>query len=281
MSAHLYGMLLFSRTFSLARIEIAGEHRFVIGRARDLLVNFGINPRGLKIGRTARGHSIKIEDRKIIDRLFFDFGYTGEEPSVRIIDRNFLCDGCLAAFISGCFVTGGSITDPSRGYHLEFSTHRANLCGDLCEILARAGFEPRRTTRGYARLLYFKNSTQIEDLLTYTGAVRSSLELMDAKIYKDVVNTVNRRTNCENANIDKLVSSAARDKAAIEYIARRMGDRHLPENLDAVARLRLDNPDIPLSELGGMLDPPLTKSGVSHRLRRIREEAERLKKLEG
>lgn len=276
-AAHLYGMLLFAKIFSAARISVSSEHEFVVRHAESALNEFGIKSDMIISAKTTRGNSIQIIDKTTLDRIFFDFGYTGEEASIRIIKQNFLCDDCLAAFIAGCFLTGGNITAPDKGYHLEFSTHKFNLFSDLAEILTEAGFELRKTTRGYAKVLYFKNSTQIEDMLTYMGAVQASLELMNTKIYKDIVNTVNRRTNCENANIDKIINSASRDRKAIEYIFKTKGEVHLPDSLRDIARLRLDCPELSLSELGEMLDVPLTKSGVSHKLRRIRDEAERLK----
>ena len=275
--AHLYGMLLFSKVFSLSRIVVSSEHEVIILHIKDALIELGIKAEILEEAKTARDYSIKITDKKTLDRLFFDFGYTGEEPNTRIIKENFLCDECVAAFVAGCFMTGGNITDPEKGYHLEFSTHKTNLFNDLSQLLESAGFQPRKTKRGYAKILYYKNSGQIEDMLTYIGAVDSSLKLMDTKIYKEIVNSVNRRTNCENANIDKLVHSAGRDKAAIEFIYKTKGKGYLPEDLREVAKLRLENPELPLSELGDMLEKPLTKSGISHRLRRIRQEAGRLR----
>lgn len=276
-AAHLYGTLLFAKFFAIDRIVIASEHSFVVEHARQSLLEFGIQADTITQTKSVGGHSIRITDKQTLDRIFFDFGYTGEEPYIRILKQNFMCDACLASFIAGCFLTGGSITDPSKGYHLEFLTHKKNLFQDFADILAEQEFSPLQTKRGYAKVLYFKNSSQIEDVLTLMGAVNASLELMNTKIYKDIINTVNRRTNCENANIDKIVDSASRDKEAIEYIYQRKGKGHLSEDLRQIAQIRLDYPELPLSELGELLPTPLTKSGVSHRMRKIREEAKRLK----
>lgn len=278
--SHLYGMLLFAKVFSLSAISIASEHAFVVAHAKNALLEFGIQPELIHSSKSTRDHSIRITDKQVIDRIFFDFGYTGEEPNLRIVTQNFLCDSCFSAFIAGCFLTGGNITHPDKGYHLEFLSSKTNLLKDLSTLLIAADFLPRQTTRGYAKVLYFKNSAQIEDMLTVMGAVQSSLELMNTKIYKGIVNTVNRRTNCESANIDKIVNAAANDRADIEYIYKQKGKGNLPEDLRQVAQLRIDYPELPLGELGALLPTPLSKSGVSHRLRRLREHAAELREQE-
>ena len=277
LAAQLYGILLFSKVFSFSRITVSSEHKFIFEHIRNSLIDYGIKPEVLSVAKTTRDYSIKITDKKTLDRLFFDFGYTGEEPNIRILRQNFMCDSCESAFIAGCFIAGGNITAPGKGYHLEFSTHKVNLSNDLAELLKSLELEPRRTIRGYSKVLYFKNSTHIEDMLTFMGAANSSLELMNTKIHKEIVNTVNRRTNCETANIDKAVNASARDRECIEYVYSKKGKSYLPDDLTEIAKLRLDNPELTLAELGEKLDPPLTKSGVSHRLRRIRGEANKLK----
>jgi len=281
--SHLYGMLLFARIFSPSRIALMSEHGFVIPHVCRCLEEFGIAKEHLEVSAMTRGDLLQITDRASLERIFIDFGYTGEEPNLRIVRQNFLCEQCAPAFVAGCFLTGGNLTDPGKGYHLEFSTHKFRLLGDLNELLVAqdAGFEPRMTTRGSARVLYYKNSEQIEDMLTWMGAVRSSLDMMNTKIVKDIANTRNRRANCESANSEKTVSSAARDREAIETIYRLRGEASLPEDLVMIARLRLNNPDMPLAQLGAMLEHPLTKSGVNHRLRRLRSEAEALREQSG
>jgi len=224
---------------------------------------------------------LTLQDRSVIERLFTDFGYLGDEPNVRINEQNFLCENCAASFVAGCFLSAGNVTDPDKGYHLEFSSYRIRLLDDLMALLRRFDFDPRQTVRASARVLYFKNSSQIEDILTWMGAVRASLALMNTKIFKEINNTVNRRVNCESANIDKAIISASRDREAIETIYRLRGREYLPEELREIAVLRLRHPELTLTELGELLDLPLGKSGVSHRLRRIRSEAQALSEMGG
>ncbi|MEG1984091.1 MAG: DNA-binding protein WhiA [Oscillospiraceae bacterium] len=276
-SAQLYGMLLFCKSFSRTQILLTSEHEFVTARFVNLLTEFGIQQTSILQSKTVRDNIVEIDDEKVIDKLFADFGYSGDEFSLRIKDSNFICENCVGSFLAGCFLSGGTITDPKSGYHLEFTTYKSNLLNDLFTLLNDEGFEPRTASRGFGRIIYYKNSTQIEDLLTYMGAVNSSLELMAAKVYKDVKNRINRRVNCESANIDKTVEASAKDLAAIQYITDLKGDSYLSDELLEIAKLRIENPELSMTDLGLLLRKQLTKSGVSHRLRKIREEAAKLK----
>ena len=128
---------------------------------------------------------------------------------------------------------------------------------------------PKRMRRKGDHVLYYKDSGQIEDFLTLIGAAAASLEMMNVKIMKDIRNSVNRVNNCENANLDKSIAAGARQAEAIRRIARHGGLKQLPEELRPLAQLRMDNPDLSLRELGQALQPPLSRSGVCHRLARI------------
>ncbi len=276
-TARLYGMLLFCKTFSHTQILLTSEHKFVVEHFVDLLVETGIQKSVLKRSHKTRDFCVQISDEKTIDRLYADFGYSGDELNLRIKTANLTCDECIGAFIAGCFLTGGTVTDPRKGYHLEFTTYRTNLLNDLFKLLGESGFEPRTASRGAGRIIYYKNSGMIEDLLTYMGAINASLSLMETKVEKDVKNRINRRVNCESANIDKTVEAALKDRAAIEYILTRKGERYLSGELLEIAKLRTENPELSMTDLGSMLDKKLTKSGVSHRLRRLRDEADKLR----
>lgn len=181
------------------------------------------------------------------------------------------------ALLRGIFLTCGSITNPRREYHFELVIPFANLCADIRRFAAERGLPLRQTKRKGAFVLYLKESEHIEDMLTFMGAVRSSLELMNIKIYKDVRNKVNRVTNCETANIGKTVAAAARQLADITLIHERIGFEELPEDLRELAEIRLENPEMSLRELGAMLSEPISRSGVNHRLRRLGEIAEELR----
>ncbi len=271
LSSHLFG-----KAFSKREIVFTSEYDFVAEHIVDTLVRFGIAESAIVKKESLRDKRVEIGDRETIERILFDFGYSGDEPSFRVNRENFVCENCLSAFLSGCFLSGGTITDPGVDYHLEFSTHKFNLFKDFLSLVESAGFAPKTAVRSSAHVLYFKNSAQIEDMLTYIGACDASMKLMDTKIYRDIVNNVNRRTNCENANIDKTVNSAAADIARIKFIYKEKGKSYLPEELRKVAELRLRYPELSLGELSEQLGG-LTKSGVSHRMRRIRAFADELK----
>ena len=136
-------------------------------------------------------------------------------------------------------------------------------------LLGEEGLPPKRLRRKGDYVLYYKDSGQIEDFLTLIGAAAASLEMMNVKIMKDIRNSVNRVNNCENANLDKAIAAGARQAEAIRRIERHGGLRQLPEDLRPLAQLRMDNPDLSLRELGQALQPPLSRSGVCHRLSRI------------
>lgn len=276
-SAHLYGILSFCKTFSKERICISSEYDFVINHILCVLTEFGISKEKCELSKSKRDYQINIYDHNTIDRLLIDFGYSGDEYSFRINKDNFNCESCKAAFIAGCFLSCGTITSPELGYHMEFTTHKKNLFNDFLELTKISGFEPKTTSRSSSYVMYFKNSEQIEDVLTFLGAYDASLKLMDTKIYKDVKNRVNRRMNCDNANLDKAIDAANSDKLLIEELFHKKGKDFLSDELRAVAKLRLENPELTLTELGQALPEKLSKSGVNHRLRKIRAIASELK----
>lgn len=276
--SRLYGIISFAKKLSKEEITIGIQNEAICEHIINLFGKFGIPLSSECIISTGRKKYITVKDVDITDRILSDYGYSGDEPNLRINSGNFLCNECAPSFVAGAFIAAGTVTDPNKQYHLEFSSHRQNLISDIKALLSDAGFEPKITKRkNGSYILYFKNSSQIEDILTYMGASDASLEIMQTKVLKDVRNVVNRRTNCENANIDKIVNSAANDIADIEYIIEHKGIDYLPRDLRESAVLRIDNPDLSLAELAAMCSENLTKSGFVHRLRKIREYAQILR----
>lgn len=273
----LYGVMIFSSGFSTEKISVSMPDRQTMEEFINTYKELGYSMEETEVSETRRSSVFTITSKDTIDRLYFDFGYTGEEPGIRINRSNFMCDECRAAFIGGAFVSSGSVTDPRSGYHLEISNHRSGLFSDLMEVLSEAGFAPRKVMRGYSKVAYFKESGAIEDLLTFMGASDGAMKLMDLKIYKEIVNNVNRRMNCESANIGKTIASATADIEDITYIKSIKGEGYLSGDLAEIARLRVENPELSLTELGSLSGAKLTKSGVSHRLSKIRAEAKRLR----
>jgi len=278
-ASFIYGVLSFAKAFSKDRIVVSTANNEVLEFIKNSLLRFGIQNDKLTLSENSRSVSLSIFDNQVTDRLLSDFGYSGDEPNYRILEQNFLCDKCRAAFFAGCFLIGGNITEPSKNYHLEFTTHKYVFLRDFVGLLNSANFYPKDSKRkSLKRIVYFKDSSQIEDFLAYIGAQDAAMNVMNEKIYKDVINRVNRQTNCENANIDKIIRSSEEDRRRIEYIFSTSGKEHLPPELREIAVLRLANPELSLSELGKLTEPPLSKSGVNHRLNRIRSIAVQLKR---
>ena len=185
------------------------------------------------------------------------------------------CDGCRTAYIRRAFLLYGSVTDPAKGYHLDFSTKIPAEADVLGEALSESGFDFRRSTRRDKHVLYIKNSTDIEDFLVYIGASGAAFELMNSKIMHEFNNSVNRQVNCDTANIEKQLGSAKKYIDAIRWLDECGKIDSLSPELKETARLRVENDQLSLADLGGLINPPVSKSGMRHRLDRILAAAEK------
>ena len=177
---------------------------------------------------------------------------------------------CRTAFLRGAFLAGGSVTDPQKGYHLELlTTHRA-VSREMYVLMGEVlGFYPKATGRSGGCVLYLKQSNQIEDFLTKIGAPVCAMGVMEAKVEKELTNKVNRCCNCDEANTSKVVEAAQRQLAAIRALEQDGRLRELGPKLYAAAMARLENPEANLTELGQMMEPPVTKSTMNHRLKQV------------
>lgn len=204
------------------------------------------------------------------------------------IDKNCVCDESYPRpryypqFIAGVFLACGSVSSPEKGYHMEMSLPDLSLCNRLGLILLeKQRMLAKYTERKSRHILYFKESENIIDMIALMGASNASFELMNLKIYKDMRNNINRGMNCVNANIDKAVRAAEKQIEDIELIDERAGIGSLPENLRKIALLRYENPEYNLAELGAALDPPISRSGANHRLKKIAAIADEFRKTDG
>lgn len=183
--------------------------------------------------------------------------------------------------IAGIFLACGSVNDPEKKYHMEFVMPHIQLCNDFgLLLLENYSILAKQTERKKAQIVYVKESDNIIDLLTIMGATNCSLEFINAKMMKELRNKINRAVNCDNANIEKTLRAAEKQVADIEYIEETAGLAALPETLREMAELRYENPDISLKDLGALADPPISRSGVNHRLARIAEFADKLRREE-
>lgn len=186
-------------------------------------------------------------------------------------------DCCRRAFLRGVFLSSGSLSDPNKGYHLEFVCACEEQASQLVDILAGYGVEAHSILRKKYYVVYIKEGEAIVDVLNIMGAHMSLMDLENTRILKEISNSINRRVNCETANIAKTVGAASKQTEDIIYIRDNYGLKRLPDRLREIAEVRLENPEATLKELGELLDPPVGKSGVNHRLRKLSEFAEELR----
>ena len=184
---------------------------------------------------------------------------------------------CRRAYIKGVFMTSGSISDPNKGYHMEIVSDNKGRAEFIQDIINGFGISSRIIQRKKYSVVYLKDGEMIVEMLGLMGAHISLMDMENIRIKKDIRNTINRRVNCEAANLNKTVSAAVKQVNDINYIISTKGIEFLPENLQELAFARLESDDATLKELGEMMTPPIGKSGVNHRLRKISEIAEELR----
>ena len=273
-----YGVLLYCNTFSSTEIRIITESRDFAARLPRLFkkafgITFDQEPAAQDRGKLQFAISSEDKIAKIFETLQMDlkasltlhvnFGMLEEEAE------------CMA-YLRGAFLAGGSVTDPAKRYHLEMTTSHYKVSRETCALLIECGFSPKELSRGGNNILYFKQSDYIEDFLTAIGAQVSAMGVMEAKVEKDLRNGVNRRVNCETANLTKVVDASMGQMAAIRALEEAGELEKLPGKLRETALLRRENPEATLQELAAMLQPPITKSAINHRMRKLLELARAL-----
>ncbi len=216
---------------------------------------------------------------KALDLFFEESGYDAlgsyKQSAERILSR-LKSEENARTYLRGAFLGGGSVTNPIKAYHFEIVVPSSEDIDLLLTILKDAEIDAKVGTRRDMPLLYIKDSEMISNILVYIGAPQAMLKLEDAKAMKDLRNDINRKVNAETANMDKQLDASFRQMKAIRYIAENGGLEQLPDSLIDVAHVRLEHPQANLKQLGELMEPPLSKSGVSHRLRKITSYAEDL-----
>ncbi len=203
--------------------------------------------------------------------------FSGKNISSKTVSKK--C--CKKAFLRAAFITAGSLSSPEKNNHLEFVLKTEGAAKRLLELLDFFELNARKIIRKGNYVLYLKDGERILDFFALTGAHSTILEIHNLRIVKEVRNNVNRAVNCETANIQKTVDAAMNQIESIHNISSTIGLRKLPPQLFEIAELRLNNPEASLSELGEMLDPPLGRSGVNHRLKKIIDISDKIKKRKG
>ncbi len=235
--------------------------------------------------REARFYSVVVRRDREARRLLSETHLLDADGNIQecmspIHNRLLKQNCCRRAFIRGAFLAAGSVSDPEKSYHFEIVCSSDEKARQLQVLLGQYGIDARIVLRKRHHVVYVKGGSQIVELLGLMGAHVSLMQLENVRIVKEVRNTVNRKVNCETANLNKTVAAAVRQAEDIRYIETRKGLHELSGSLEEIARLRLEHPDASLKELGDMLSPPVGKSGVNHRLRKLSLIAEQLRKGE-
>ncbi|MCC8068204.1 MAG: DNA-binding protein WhiA [Ruminococcus sp.] len=276
-SACLYGLLLFSHRFSYNgdtsfRTECLHLALIFPNLLKNVFenVDFDYLERPLQNGNKSYTFKFSHDDVNIIVKEF-------NIKPIREIDLTKIDNNSMMSFISGVFLTCGSVSNPNKDYHLEFSVSQEVLANDLLTILKNLGFNFKVVKRKNFYIVYVKGSENIEDILTFMGAESSTLEVMNVKIFKSLQNRINRRSNCEKANYTRSLNAIQKQVDDIEYIDSTIGIENLPDVLVETAYIRLENPDMSLRELCEQFQEPIGRSGLNRRLQKISAIAQSIK----
>lgn len=275
--AAAYAVACFGKYFDDRGVVLQTENEGVATFAQKLYRRCGVQGTVLSKERTTGSvYEFSVKEPAEVAKLLTLFGHTGKEPTLRIRPENFKCQSCMQAFISTAFLCCGTMTDPEKSYNLEFLSTRHYLSQQLEAMLAEHDFHPHRALRKGANTIYIKAADHIEDLLTFMGAGGAAMRIMNQRLYNEMRNKTNRLSNCETANLGKSVQAAVQVQLAIEKLQAAGAMNTLPENLRQTAKLRMQYPDLPLAKLAQKFDPPVSKAGLSHRMKKIQEAAARL-----
>lgn len=268
--AEAYGVLLHCNTFTPQLARIITEHESFANRLPVLFQKaFRVEFDQISHGPGKRSLTVTDPEKLAVLHQAFDL-----DPNALALHVNFAVleePCCRFAFLRGAFLAGGSVTDPAKDYHLELTTSHKSAGRELLALMREEGLNPKSSSRKGSQIIYFKQSNYIEDFLTAIGAPVSAMNVMTAKLEKDLNGSINRQVNCDAANLDKTVEAAQTQIEAIRRLQERGQLDHLPEKLQQAARLRLRYPEYTLSQLAQQHDPPLSKSTLNHRLRRLLE----------
>jgi len=269
-----FGILLYCNTFQSRLIRIVtGNPDFAARLPRLFKKAFGCSFDVVPEETERHGKLVfQITDGEKLAAIHEAFGFSAAgEPALHVNYGVLEDDSCCYAFLRGAFLSGGSVTDPGKRYHLELSTTHCMVGRETHALMLDMNLPPKETERGGSIVLYFKQSDNIEDFLTSIGAPVCAMEIMEAKVEKELINGVNRRVNCETANLTKVVDAAQEQLAAIRRLKASGRLESLSPKLRETAALRREHPEATLTELAEMMDPPLTKSAMNHRMRKLIE----------
>ncbi len=272
--AECFGILLFCNSFGADGIRIVTECSEFAGILPKLFkkafsLTFDVAPDADAAGKMV----FQITERQKLETVMTSYGFSPRDTvslhvNLPVVEE----DCCKAAFLRGAFLAGGSVTDPAKGYHLEITTTHGSVARETYTLMEEIlGFYPKNATRGGGQVLYLKQSEQISDLLTYLGAPVAAMGIMEARLEKELNNKVNRRCNCDDANTSKVVEAAQEQLSAIRVLRERGMVENLPKKLHQALIAREENPEASLTELAGLMEPPISKPAMNHRLKKLVE----------
>ena len=272
--AECFGILLFCNSFRNDSIKIITESEAFAALLPKLFkkaFGFGFD---LQAGDGKGGKQVfQIQSAEKMASIMSAFGFDARQTlslhiNLPVVEN----DCCKTAFLRGAFLSGGSVTDPGKGYHLELATTHHSVAKECYLIIQETlGFLPKLASRSGGLVVYLKQNEQIADYLALLGAPVASMGIIEARLERELNNQVTRRGNCDDANITKVVEASQEHLNAIRLLRERNLYEQLPEKLKQAALLREQNPEASLSELAGMAEPKISKPAMNHRLKRLVE----------
>jgi len=270
--AECFGILLFCNSFHSDGIKIITESRefaYLLPRLfkKAFDVTFDSFPSMESPGKLI----FQILSSEKIDLIMDSYGFSMDNTVSLHVNLPVVEDDCCkAAFLRGAFLAGGSVTDPSKGYHMEITTTHQSVARETDTLIREVmSFPPKAAMRGGGQVLYIKQSDMISDFLTYLGAPVAAMGIMEARLEKELNNKVNRRCNCDDANLSKVVEAAQEQLAAIRILKVCGQLEHLPAKLQQAAKAREENPEATLTELASMMEPAITKPAMNNRMKKL------------
>ena len=275
--AQCFGILLFCNSFTADSIRVITESReFAYTLPRLFKKAFNLDFDSFPSLEAPGKLVFQISDPDKIREIMEIYGFHPDETLALHVNLPVVEEECCkSAFLRGAYLAGGSVTDPEKGYHLELATNHHSVAAESFLLLSEAlGFDPKKARRAGGQVLYFKQSDQISDCLTFLGAPVAAMGIMEAKLEKELNNKINRRCNCDDANISKVVEAAQEQLAAIRALRQRGIVEQLPMKLQQAILARESNPEASLSELAAMMEPPISKPAMNHRLKKLMQLAQ-------
>ena len=266
-----FGILLFCNSFGAGGIRIITESKeFAAALPKLFKKAFNVTFDSLPESEATGKLNFQITDPAKLSQILEAYGFAMDTLAMHINLPVVEEDCCKASFLRGAFLAGGSVTDPGKGYHMELTTVHQSVSREGYALMEEVmGFYPKSAVRGGGQVLYLKQSDLISDFLTYLGAPVAAMGIMEAKLEKELNNRVNRRCNCDDANTSKVVEAAQEQLASIRILHSRGLYDQLPNKLQQAAKARQENPEASLTELAAMMEPPITKPAMNHRLQRL------------